>query len=466
MNLQPGCRFAVAPHFHLAVDWPRRLIVGTGVEEAGGFFPRGPWRPPTDDELTHLVGCADSTPAGESAGVVELFRLPEHLRAEWWRLLERAAGASGSLPGFDEFVARVAEFLAFKNLPVPEGASCDAVVTRPGQRSVRCDAQTGQPLGMCSSLHPRTPWPVPQGARGPRLWGGINLGDEATSLVLLNLPCRQMEAELRRRTPEQPPAATVGELTEQFLRACPEYPPVRLVLEPGEGYHLTASGLIVDGYAEDKQEPDMLLLVTEREDRGPGASPSTSGEGLRGVGEGVWLTGRLLSPDECSALLVAAEAEGFRPAHLKAAGRNNSEVFFHLPDLADAIRSRLRESVRAAGVDFEVVAVSPGFECYRYEEGDCVAAHRDAPVEVSPARLSDLSLVLYLNEGFQGGATSFPDQSLGFRPAAGEGVLFRHSLLHEGTPVRQGRKYIVRTSAGIVISPPAGDNGVTGASRG
>jgi prolyl 4-hydroxylase len=460
MTLQPGCRFAVAPRFHLRADWARRLLVGTGVEGADSFFPRGPWRPPTDDEMAHLIRSGESTPPEEPDPVVELFQLPEHLRAGWWQLLERAAGAVGSrLPGYDAFVARVVEFLAFKGLPVPDGASCDAVVSRPGQRSVRADPETGRQLGMSCSLFPRTPWPVPEGVRGPRLWGGINLGDEATSVVLINLPCRQMGAGLQRRFPDRSPAATVGELAERFLRARPDYPPVRLTLDPGEGYRLPEGGLIVDGSPESKREPDVLLLITDAGDgnRAPGAAPALTSAGeetMRCVGDGIWLTGRLLGPHECSALIASAEAEGFRSAHMKADGRNNSEVFFRLPDLADAILSRLRERVHGAGVDFEVVMVSPGFECYRYQEGDSVAAHRDAPVEVRPERQSDLSLVLYLNDGFQDGETSFPDQVLNLRPVTGEGVLFRHALLHEGTPVRQGRKYIVRTSVAVATTVP------------
>src|SRR5262249_4900705 len=65
----------------------------------------------------------------------------------------------------------------------------------------------------------------------------------------------------------------------------------------------------------------------------------------------------------------------------------------------------------------------------------------------------DLSLVIYLNEDFQAGETRFPDQSLSLRPVAGEGLLFRHSLRHEGTAVQHGRKYIVRTS--VAVSQPA-----------
>jgi hypothetical protein len=249
MTLQPGCRFVVAPHFHLPADWPRRLLIGAGVEEAdGGFFPLPSWRPPTTDELSVLVRASDGpTPPEELEACVCLFQLPGHLRSEWWSLLGQAAGmlGEGSLPGFETFVGQVGEFLAFKGLPVPEGARCDVVVSSPGQRLVHWG--------------PETPWP---GGEGPRLWGGINLGDEETSVVLINLPCRQLEAELRRRAPDQPSPATVGELAGRFLRACADYPPVRLLLGPGEGCRLPQDGLILAGYLGSKQEPDVLLLIS------------------------------------------------------------------------------------------------------------------------------------------------------------------------------------------------------------
>ena len=61
MNLLPGCRFAVAPKFHLSPDWASRITIGTGVEESDGkFFPRGPWRDPTRDELALLDGQRDA----------------------------------------------------------------------------------------------------------------------------------------------------------------------------------------------------------------------------------------------------------------------------------------------------------------------------------------------------------------------------------------------------------------------
>jgi hypothetical protein len=265
MTLQPGCRFVVAPHFHLPADWPRRLRIGAGVAEAHGcFFPLPSWRPPTTDELAVLVRASvEPMPPEELEACVCLFQLPRHLRSAWWDLLEQAAGVlgDGRLPGFENFVGQVVEFLSFKNLPVPEGARCDVVVSNPGQPSVAGGPEANHPLGLSCSLAPWAPWPGAEGLHWQRLWGGINLGDEQTSVMLINLPCRQLDAELRRRFPDQPSPAAVGELVGQFLRSCSDYPTVRLSLGPGEGYRLPRGGLILDGYRG--EEPDVLLLISQ-----------------------------------------------------------------------------------------------------------------------------------------------------------------------------------------------------------
>ena len=47
-----------------------------------------------------------------------------------------------------------------------------------------------------------------------------------------------------------------------FLREFPDYPPVRLRLGSGKGLRLPSGGLIREGDATDKQEPDVLLLIS------------------------------------------------------------------------------------------------------------------------------------------------------------------------------------------------------------
>jgi hypothetical protein len=101
----PRCPLTVAPRFHLAPDWAARLAVGAGVREADGrFFPRGPWRPLTADELTLLTSGPEDTPEKAEAGC--LFQIPGHLRAAWWDLLDRSVEAGdAALPGFEDLTS-------------------------------------------------------------------------------------------------------------------------------------------------------------------------------------------------------------------------------------------------------------------------------------------------------------------------------------------------------------------------
>ena len=54
---------------------------------------------------------------------------------------------------------------------------------------------------------------------------------------------------------------------------------------------------------------------------------------------------------------------------------------------------------------------------------------------------------LYLNEGFEGGATTFlhdtdPVQHYQCHPRTGMVLIFEHKILHEGSPMVKGRKYL------------------------
>jgi hypothetical protein len=92
----------------------------------------------------------------------------------------------------------------------------------------------------------------------------VNLGDEDTRLVLMAVPIQGLAANPALRRPGQPEPTTVGELVGRFLREVPDCPPIRLRLGPGEGFRLPSGGLILDGDATDKQEPDVLLLISEQ----------------------------------------------------------------------------------------------------------------------------------------------------------------------------------------------------------
>jgi hypothetical protein len=266
MNLTRGYSLVVAPFFHLPVDWSGRLLVGAGVEEEQGrFVPRPPWRAPTAAELAALSPDLVEPQREDFERCLCLFALPLHLQSVWWDLLENTqVTGPARLDGFDAFVREVAGLLAFKGLAVPDGALFDLVASKPGQRSIRYSAGGAWPEGLAFDLSPRTPWPLGQQRRQARLWGGINLGDEAVSVVLVNLSAQQTLDQLAERCADLPPAATLGELAERFLSHIPDYPPLRLRVEPGEGYRLPAGGILVDACTLDMEGPAALLLIGDR----------------------------------------------------------------------------------------------------------------------------------------------------------------------------------------------------------
>jgi hypothetical protein len=210
MTLPPGVRFAVAPNFHLDIDWPGRLSVGASVERtAGGPVPCPPWRPASAEEVTALV--PDPTRPGareELPGCLCLFVVPAHLRSAFWDLLVQAQEEGAISPtGFNAFAADVASFLAFKQLPVPAGAVFELVVSRPGKAALPADSP---------------------------LWSLINLGEDAASLVCLNV--------------------AVGDT------AAPESLPVRLQLQPGEGVRVPA-GTLLGSDGLQREQPEVWLLI-------------------------------------------------------------------------------------------------------------------------------------------------------------------------------------------------------------
>lgn len=91
--------------------------------------------------------------------------------------------------------------------------------------------------------------------------------------------------------------------------------------------------------------------------------------------------------------------------------------------------------------------------CLRYCSGDYFPIHTDGPYQRGFA-VRSLSLLVYLNDNFEGGATNFPDSQLCIVPKAGRAVCFEHSERHEGLPVVSGIKYALY--AFVVYGPRYG----------
>lgn len=171
-----------------------------------------------------------------------------------------------------------------------------------------------------------------------------------------------------------------------------------------------------------------------------------------------------LRREECEALLERAEALGFEDAPITTPWgfvrapevRDNTRVLLDDPALAAALWERVREALPARVGNWRVVGLNERFRFYRYAQGQKFAWHRDGAFRRSPEERSVLTLLFYLNEGFEGGATEFElYEPLRVVPRQGAALAFEHRVLHQGAPVLRGRKDVLRTDVMARFEGPA-----------
>jgi predicted 2-oxoglutarate/Fe(II)-dependent dioxygenase YbiX len=170
-------------------------------------------------------------------------------------------------------------------------------------------------------------------------------------------------------------------------------------------------------------------------------------------GESVFVIHDLLSPQECEALIARSEALGYEAAavggELVPQLRNNGRAFLEDAGLAAELWRRAAPFVPARLGRAEAVGLHERFRFYRYEAAEQFGVHMDGSVCRGEREESRLTFMVYLSGVEEGGETIFyraggvPEFAV--RPSPGKALAFDHRRLHEGAPVRKGRKYVLRT---------------------
>ncbi|GAA5842964.1 hypothetical protein JCM9279_004044 [Rhodotorula babjevae] len=194
---------------------------------------------------------------------------------------------------------------------------------------------------------------------------------------------------------------------------------------------------------------------------------------------GAFLLTDLLSPAECRSILAHAEAVGFRPD--QPVDGDLSVLAHNLYWLADkpflnTFCARFLHLCPQLIEGKPVRGINARFRVYRYVPGAIYRPHIDGAwpasgvdpktgeylYDSSPKdkpQWSRLTFLIYLNDSFNNGCTTFflpssrPSTLNAFpvKPAQGCALVFPHgdsrgSLLHEGSPVGEGgAKYVIRT---------------------
>ena len=269
--------------------------------------------------------------------------------------------------------------------------------------------------------------------------------------------------------------------TERLLRALviePRDPPV-LSAHPPRPWRFPAVD-VDDGAGGFERRPHRVAAIEKAND-GDRASPvfavdapmlrprGAPGAAVAVAGAAVAVAGAL-SRAEAAALVAATEAMGYDDARNSAVRRNDMcAVVVAEADAAELFR-RVRGAVPAT-VAVGDKTVGPAttanrrWRFYRYAAGARFLPHFDAawPAaaldgagvlvhDATGRALSWYTLLVYLSDGFDGGATRLhgTDGAVDVLPAAGGALLFPHghhpaSVYHEGAAVASGTKYVLRT---------------------
>jgi prolyl 4-hydroxylase len=171
-----------------------------------------------------------------------------------------------------------------------------------------------------------------------------------------------------------------------------------------------------------------------------------------------------LTDAECDAVIAAAQKQGMEPSRVysKDADLLNPDLRVSeqawIPDSVDPVVKTISE--RTSVLTNMPVSHQEQMQVVHYDVGGKFTPHYDACDDKPDvcARLDErggqryATLLIYLNDGFEGGGTNFPKIGKSVIPEKGKAVLFYnvrqsdHAVIpesmHEGAPVTNGEKWV------------------------
>jgi hypothetical protein len=177
------------------------------------------------------------------------------------------------------------------------------------------------------------------------------------------------------------------------------------------------------------------------------------------IAKDVMTISNFFSSEECDDWIGLSESLGYEEAAVTTETgmvmmkslRNNDRVMLDDAERAEDLWDRVQSYVPALFKDaWRPIGVNERLRLYRYDPGQQFDWHTDGYFERDNGDRSCFTFMIYLNEGFDGGATSFNIGSTSPKrfqvtPRKGMALLFHHPIPHKGEPVRRGRKYVLRT---------------------
>lgn len=157
--------------------------------------------------------------------------------------------------------------------------------------------------------------------------------------------------------------------------------------------------------------------------------------------------------EECLELIKVSEDKGFAESLIRTSGgetmnkeiRENDRVIFESEEMSQSLWERVKDMMPTDIDGYEPIGLNERFRFYRYKDGQQFKPHIDGPFRRSDKEKIKITMLIYLNDDFVGGATTLVLEYKDIKPETGMMFLFEHKIMHCGRPVTEGVKYVLRT---------------------
>lgn len=174
----------------------------------------------------------------------------------------------------------------------------------------------------------------------------------------------------------------------------------------------------------------------------------------------------VLTPEECREWITAAEDVGFAASGVRSLFAGNRErACFVSPEKVDIVWERIssfvknREHYNRSSLSGEVtsvpwgnyapVGVNPLLRCSKYFPDGDFRLHHDTCYARDESYVGMMTILIYLNDDFEGGETVIFENMTGeahvITPEVGKVFAFYHFQGHAGLKVTTGNKFIARS---------------------
>ncbi|KAK3103916.1 hypothetical protein FSP39_022883 [Pinctada imbricata] len=166
----------------------------------------------------------------------------------------------------------------------------------------------------------------------------------------------------------------------------------------------------------------------------------------------------VFTKEECEKYIADSEARGYELALVNIGGgrqkqmtdvRNSSRNIWDSKEEVQKMFSRIKDYIPEVWKDRKCLGLNERLRFLRYDPGEYFKPHLDGSYVRENGERSYITVQIYLNEGFEGGSTTFmswdENERVEYVPKTGSVLIFQHDILHEGSQLIKGRKYSIRT---------------------